>query len=526
MTHLNARYQLRPTFFWAFAMLVMAALLYPVHAQADPTLVSDKADYAPGEVAVLTGTGFQPGEPIDLSIAIDDPETGTHIGDYDWMNFNAGPDGGFVESYTVPPEAEGMTLVATAMGLQSSLVAKATFTDSNIGVHNVRFNTSGLPNGTAITISGNTPNPGTASHAPTAYSQSFTTPATSSNVGATVSNVTADPPGPVTTHTHGDFSFTFAGFPTSVPGVGGNYNLTDISVTAGSAPVTNFTADVSTGSGSFTTGAANTGAGGVPTTVSGAYTFVPTPINNPPVIACLDPTANLSNIVGLLNGGFNATVPISYAWVPAEGKVKATFITPSSNVSVDVAMVTDPESDTLTVVPTGPSSVTLEGPGTVNALLSALAAPVHITANDGINPTVTNDCDVTVNAKVVYNFVGFGSPLSNTVTRIVKRGATVPTKFRLYDAAGVEICTDLAAGPYMIDVLYHSGTAPNGEAEVTDSGSSNDNGDSFRYSGTCGVDGTWIFNLKTNTTYQLGNTYKICAALNDDTTHDALISIK
>ena len=36
----------------------------------------------------------------------------------------------------------------------------------------------------------------------------------------------------------------------------------------------------------------------------------------------------------------------------------------------------------------------------------------------------------------------------------------------------------------------------------------------------------WIFNLKTNTTYRVGDTYKIQVFPNDGSEHDALISIK
>jgi len=63
------------------ALAFLMAGLLPVLAQSVPTLTTDKADYAPGEIAILVGSGFQPDEPIDLSIAIDDPETGLHIGD-------------------------------------------------------------------------------------------------------------------------------------------------------------------------------------------------------------------------------------------------------------------------------------------------------------------------------------------------------------------------------------------------------------------------------------------------------------
>ena len=524
-----SKYKPRSLYLGRLFILVVALLMFAgpttfVVAQTTPaTLVSDKDDYAPYEIAVLTGAGFLPGEGIDLSISIDDPATGTHIADYAWTQFNADPNGGFVIGYEIPPEAADMTLVATAMGLNSGLVAKTTFTDNPIGVHNVNFNAVGLPAGTVISISGTHPPPG-GSHNSTAYGPlAFATPGVSGAQGAAVSNLT------VGGHTHGAFTFAFQGFPTSVPGSGGTFNLTSIAVTAGSAPISNFVANVAAGSGSFVTGGPNTGAGGVPTRVTGTYTFVPTVTNQPPSIACLDPTAQLGKIIGLLSGNsFSATVPISYSF--SSGKVKAAFGFANGDVIVDVASVTDPDGDSLVVNILGPTTVTLNGPGALNALLSVLTGDyINIQAADPFNSPVSTNCDLTVNASIIYNFVGFGSPLSDInypSTRIVKLGSTVPTKFRLYDAAGTEICTDLGVGPHTIDVLYKSGTAPYGDPEVTDSGSSNDNGINFRYSGTCGVDGNWIYNLQTKTGYYKNSTYAIQAMLNDGETYETYISMK
>ncbi len=42
-----------------------------------------KEDYAPGETVHIVGTGFLPGEPVDLSIAIEGDD-GTWTPDVDW----------------------------------------------------------------------------------------------------------------------------------------------------------------------------------------------------------------------------------------------------------------------------------------------------------------------------------------------------------------------------------------------------------------------------------------------------------
>src|SRR5881409_462319 len=72
------------------------------HAQSIPSLHSDKASYTPGETATLTGAGFQPLEPIQLSVSIDQPVTGLHVGDSNVDPFGADASGGFVTEYEVP----------------------------------------------------------------------------------------------------------------------------------------------------------------------------------------------------------------------------------------------------------------------------------------------------------------------------------------------------------------------------------------------------------------------------------------
>jgi hypothetical protein len=62
-----------------------------------------------------------------------------------------------------------------------------------------------------------------------------------------------------------------------------------------------------------------------------------------------------------------------------------------------------------------------------------------------------------------------------------------------------------------------------GDPTVDDAGLSGDNGDNFRYDAT-GMQ--WIFNLKTDTTYHVGDSYQITASLDDGTTHNASSSIK
>lgn len=113
------------------------------HAQNAPSIITNAEDYLPGETVIMMGSGFQPGETVDISIAIDDDENGVHIGDYDWMVELADDTGDFITFWTVPAEAYGMTLRATALGLSSGSVATHTFYD-NHGTHNVAFRIVGM----------------------------------------------------------------------------------------------------------------------------------------------------------------------------------------------------------------------------------------------------------------------------------------------------------------------------------------------------------------------------------------------
>ncbi len=56
-----------------YAFLLFAAFLPGMHSAfaqtaTQPTLTSDKPDYAPGTTATFTGSGFQPGEQVKLIV--------------------------------------------------------------------------------------------------------------------------------------------------------------------------------------------------------------------------------------------------------------------------------------------------------------------------------------------------------------------------------------------------------------------------------------------------------------------------
>ncbi|MBW6500861.1 MAG: T9SS type A sorting domain-containing protein [Bacteroidales bacterium] len=88
--------------------------------------MTDKADYMPGETVVITGTGWLPGETVNMVI---DHLTFDHPDQY--LSAVASSDGNiYNNSYVIDPSDLGETFLLTATGLSSGLTATTTFTDA------------------------------------------------------------------------------------------------------------------------------------------------------------------------------------------------------------------------------------------------------------------------------------------------------------------------------------------------------------------------------------------------------------
>ena len=263
------------------------------------TVKTDADDYAPGTIVFITGSGWQPGETVSLLLHEDvDPpfhadRTLTAVAD---------AFGNIANSDFVPEEHDlGVRFYLTATGATSQ--AKTTFTDHTPhGTRTFTFSTAGLGVATSITITGSRNIAGTG-HASTAYSATFTSPGPSAGVGAAIT-ITSGPNALAST-------LTFAGFPASVPGVGGTYNLTSVSHTSPiSVPTTTGT-----------------------TSVVGTYTFVPSD-STPPVIT--------PNVVGTLgsNGWYTSNVDVSWTVTDPESTVTSTSGCGPTTISADTIGVT------------------------------------------------------------------------------------------------------------------------------------------------------------------------------------------
>src|SRR5438034_2581327 len=97
-----------------------------------PTVTTDKADYAPGSTVFITGTGFGANDLVTLQVlhadkSGDNDTSGAHAS---W-NVAADGNGNFQAIWLVPADEDelGATLQLTAVGSPSGLIATTTFTD-------------------------------------------------------------------------------------------------------------------------------------------------------------------------------------------------------------------------------------------------------------------------------------------------------------------------------------------------------------------------------------------------------------
>ncbi|MBS9523305.1 hypothetical protein KI659_04665, partial [Litoribacter alkaliphilus] len=127
----------------------MPAPTYP--AGSEPTVVSDKDDYAPGEVAIITGSGWT----LDTSVRIHIEEE-PHYDHHNDFNVAVKPDGTWRLEFPIDERHLGVAFHLEATGNVTGYLAETFFTDAN-----VRFSTSGLPNGVNVTVeySGTAPGP-------------------------------------------------------------------------------------------------------------------------------------------------------------------------------------------------------------------------------------------------------------------------------------------------------------------------------------------------------------------------------
>ncbi len=290
------------------------------------------------------------------------------------------------------------------------------------------------------------------------------------------------------------------------------------------------------------------------------------PLNRPPVAnAGPDQTVECASHMGstvTLNGSASSDPDgdtLTFQWKDSAGNVIGT--TASVNVTVSLGThaftltVDDGKGGTasatthVTVRDTTPPTLTLST-NTLTAVLptaSATGATVNLSgiasATDICDPApvVSNNAPATfavgttivtftatdasgnssqknLSVQVVYNFLGYFTPVLNSGASIFKSGRTVPVKFQLTAADGTIVSNAIATLQVAMVAGVITGTTD--FTDATPSGGSN-TGDLFRFDPTSGQ---YIYNL--DTTGFAPGTHLLRATLNDGTKHDVLVSIR
>ena len=122
-------------------MLFFSLAAFNAQGQATPTIQTDLLDYPPGSTAIITGTGFTPGETVTLQVLHIDAgvdSLGTDPQHHQPWNVIADVSGNISTTWLVPIDGDalGATFKLTAEGGSSSLHAEWVFTDANTKLSN------------------------------------------------------------------------------------------------------------------------------------------------------------------------------------------------------------------------------------------------------------------------------------------------------------------------------------------------------------------------------------------------------
>jgi hypothetical protein len=111
----------------SFAAAILLALALGGTAMAQSaTVMTDRADYAPGEIVTITGSGWQPGETVTLQL-VESPLIDTHPD----LTAVADANGNIFNNQFSPDSHDvNVSFTLTATGGASGLQAQTTFTDS------------------------------------------------------------------------------------------------------------------------------------------------------------------------------------------------------------------------------------------------------------------------------------------------------------------------------------------------------------------------------------------------------------
>ena len=116
--------------------MCLLALSFGANAQT-PTITTDQPDYPPGSTVIITGSGFQAGESIQMQVKHYNTEGNNATApEHQPWHIIADNLGNFTTSWYIPLDGDeiGATLIVLADGALSGLHAETFFTDANIPI--------------------------------------------------------------------------------------------------------------------------------------------------------------------------------------------------------------------------------------------------------------------------------------------------------------------------------------------------------------------------------------------------------
>ena len=139
-------------------LLVISSLLLANGASAQATVKTDLLDYPPGATAILTGTGWQPGETVTLQVLhVDGNPLGADPQYHQPFTTVADASGNITSSWLVPNDGDalGAHFKLTADGVSSLRHAEWFFTDGNTVTFNTPTQVGTVNSGTSGTVTYN-----------------------------------------------------------------------------------------------------------------------------------------------------------------------------------------------------------------------------------------------------------------------------------------------------------------------------------------------------------------------------------
>lgn len=140
-----------------------------------PTVTTDKLDYAPGEVAIFSGSGWIGDSKIDIHMDEDPPLHADHQHDFTDVPVNA--DGTWSVQFPIEEYHLGVTFYVTVTGQETGRTAEWVFTDGSWTISQDHTICAGVTNtlNFTVTTTGGTPNGGFRINFPTSFTLSSPT---------------------------------------------------------------------------------------------------------------------------------------------------------------------------------------------------------------------------------------------------------------------------------------------------------------------------------------------------------------